>query len=308
MRVLVAGCVMLVICSVTLTGVAGTGSPASAAAAPTCKFTGPAVGQLVGNITPGESVNVFCKGFPANNPYLLVTTSLLVAINPAAKPLLTGQVETLPGILALISALPEMNAQSVELPFSNSSGVLNTNYTVPTSQALDPNAVCPPTKQQFNSGLIGCAVAMIDVLTGKPVVEGTFLLNYKTQPLFPPDPTVQANPAVGTRGHRETLSDANGATSYWWLATLVSVFNNLSGGTSTGSVPVVLRVGGRKVPGGASVAAATYNNDVTFTPPRLSGSFIAKKAGHEAIQVTLDANLLGNPLSIAVKTKLKVLP
>ena len=39
-----------------------------------------------------------------------------MAVDPAAEPLLTGQVTSLPGLLGVIAALPEMNAQSVAVP------------------------------------------------------------------------------------------------------------------------------------------------------------------------------------------------
>jgi hypothetical protein len=307
LRVGVASCVALVTCLVTIGGVAATGSPAAAAAGPACKFTGPAIGALVINVTAGESINVDCKGFPANHPYLLIETSLLVAIDPAAAPLLQGQTTSLPGLLALISALPEMNALSVAFPTSNSSGVLNTNYTVPTSQPLDPNATCPPTTEELNSGLIGCAVAMIDLESFKPVTEGTFVLNYKGQPYFPPDPTLALGSAIAKKGQWLSVSDAPGAKTYWWLATLVSLYANLAGtGGSSGPIPVVVKVAGRKALTNAAVTPASYNG-TTLTPPILSGQFFTKGHGHVWVKVSLNASLLGIPVSNLAQQKLKII-
>ena len=77
-----------------------------------------------------------CTGLPASTSFLLVEASLLVAIDPSAKPLLTGtSVTTLPGLLALISATPELNATSVAFPNSNASGDLTYGYTVPSIAA-----------------------------------------------------------------------------------------------------------------------------------------------------------------------------
>jgi len=307
LRVGLATSVALVTCLVTIGGVATTGSPAAAAAGPACTFTGPAIGALVVNVTAGESINVDCTGFPANHPYLLIETSLLVAIDPAAAPLLQGQTTSLPGLLALISALPEMNAQSTAYPTSNSSGVLNYNYTVPTSQPLDPNATCPPTTEELNSGLIGCAVAMIDLETFKPVTEGTFVLNYKGQPYFPPDPTLALGSAIARKGQYLSLSDAPGATTYWWLATLVSLYANLAGsGGSSGPIPVVVKVGGRKSISNAAVTPASYNG-TTLTPPILSGQVYLKRAGKVWVKVSLNAKLLGIPVSNAAQAKLRIL-
>jgi hypothetical protein len=54
------------------------------------------------------------------------------------------------------------------------------------------------------------------------------------------------------------------------------------------------------------VTPATYNG-VTLTPPKLSGSFPATKAGHPNVNVILNASLLGFQLSNVVKQKLKVM-
>ena len=143
-----------------------------------------------------------CTGLPANTPFLLVEASLLVAIDPSAKPLLTGtSVTTLPGLLALISATPELNASSVAFPNSDSSGDLTYGYTVPSTQPTDPNATCPPSTEQLNSGLIGCAVAMINLETFKPVTAGTFVLSYKGQPVFPPSPTLALSASAQPHSH-----------------------------------------------------------------------------------------------------------
>jgi hypothetical protein len=301
----------MVLVSCALVGVVGetaTAVPSAAAASgPACTFKGPAIGALVISVTPGEVINISCSGFPASHPYLLVEASLLVAIDPAAKPLLTGQTTSVPGLLAVIAATPELNALSVAFPSSDANGNLNYNYTVPTSQPPDPNATCPPTTQELNSGLIGCAVAMIDLTSFKPVVAGTFVMNYKGQPFFPPNPTLALSTSVATRGQFVSVSDAPGAKTFWWLATLVSLYANLGGsGGSGGPIPVVVRVGGSKAVTNAAVAPATYNGSV-FTPPKLSGSFIAKGRGKPKVIVSLNASLLGIPVSNIATQKLRVI-
>jgi hypothetical protein len=304
-RGFVALCVLLTTCAVTIGAVATSAAPAGAAAGPACTFPSPSFSQLVLNVSLGESLHLHCTGMGDDHPYLLIEASLLVAIDPAAAPLLQGKTTSLPGLLAVISALPELNPLSVAFPESNSSGVLDTNYTVPTSQPPDPNATCPPSAEQLASGLIGCAVAMIDLETFKPVVPGTMVLNFKGDPLFPlTNPTVGLSTTTPKIGQRVTVSDAKGAKSYWWLATLVDLESNLGGGTGgAGPIPVLLKVGGHKATG--SVTPATYNGS-TFTPPKLSGSFIATGHGKKTVHVTLSANLLGFGLSIAGSAKLKV--
>ncbi|HEY5026150.1 MAG TPA: hypothetical protein VII76_14330 [Acidimicrobiales bacterium] len=300
-----ASSVALLACATGVIGGGGALPTASAAAAPSCVFKGPAIGQLVLAVSYGESININCENFPANHPYLLVEASLLVAVDPAAKPLLDGQATSVPGLLAIIAALPELNPLSVAFPTSNSSGVLNYNYTVPSSQPPDPNAKCPPTTIELNAGLIGCAVAMIDLESFKPVVVGTMVLTFKGQSLFATNPTLFLTPNAATVGQHVAVSDFPGAQTYWWLSTLVSLEAGLSGGGGSGPIPVLVKAGGRKAFSKAAVAPATYNG-TTFTPPKLSGYFIAKVKGRHTVNVFLKANLLGIGLSNSASAKIRV--
>lgn len=308
LRVLVAWCVGLVTCAVVVAGGAGAGVPSAAAAAgPKCVFKGPSAvfGQLVTNESPGGTVNIDCKGFPANHPYLLVEASLLVAIDPAAAPLLQGQTTSLPGLLSVIDALPELNPLSIAFPTSNSSGVLDYNYQIPTSNPPDPNATCPPTTPEINSGLIGCAVAMIDLESFKPVTIGTCVLQYYGTPLLPPPPTLALSKSIATPGQYVGVSDAPGAKTFWWVATLVSLYASLGGGSSGGPIPVVVKVKGHPAITNAAVTPASYDGS-TLTPPQLSGVFLVGKPGKLTIKVSLKATLLGLTISNLATAKLRV--
>jgi len=276
---------------------------ASASPAPNCRFSDSL--ESVVTAAPGKVITITCAHLAASTPYLLVETSLLVAIDPAATPLFTGSVTSVPGLLALIAALPELNATSEAFPFSDSKGALTYNYTIPTTQPTDPNATCPPTTEQLNAGLIGCAVAMIDLANFKPVTAGTFVLHYATQPFFPPGPTLALSSSVGTFGQTLSLSDAPGATTYWWLSTLIALDALLGGGSGAGPVPVKVYVGGHRTSSNAAVTPATYNGSV-FTPPKLSGSFVVKGHGKTKVKVGLAATLLGFPLSITAGAPLRV--
>ena len=184
-RVAVASCIVILTGLVGVAGGDGSGSPvASASPAPNCRFSDSL--ESVVTAAPGKVITITCAHLAASTPYLLVETSLLVAIDPAATPLFTGSVTSVPGLLALIAALPELNATSEAFPFSDSKGALTYNYTIPTTQPTDPNATCPPTTEQLNAGLIGCAVAMIDLANFKPVTAGTFVLHYATPAVLPP--------------------------------------------------------------------------------------------------------------------------
>ena len=309
-RVLVAACVTLVTCAVAV--VAGGGGAVSAASGPKCSFSNSFAGlPLVMQVSPGTVVNISCRGLPDSTSYLLVEASLLVAIDPAAKGLLTGtSVTSLLGLEALIAATPELNADPLTwgFPSSNASGDLTYAYTVPSTQPTDPNATCPPSTEQLNSGLIGCAVAMIDLSTFKPVTQGTFVMNYKGQPILPPNPTlalsIKALPSTKRRPPKMvTVSDAPGAKTYWWLATLASIEDSLGGASGGGSIPVVVQKGSRTLKSNAAVAPATYNGRV-FTPPKLSGSFTTN-ASRGKITVLLSENLLGFPYAIYAEQTLQ---
>jgi hypothetical protein len=309
---LLALVMVLVSCALVGAAEAATAGPA-AAAGPVCRFSSStpgvgAVSAVVFGVTPGTVIDYNCSGFPASHPFLIVEASLLVAIDPAAKPLLTGQATSVPGLLGIIAALPELNALSVAFPNSDANGHLTYAYTVPSTQPLDPNATCPPTTEELNSGLIGCALAMIDLTSFKPVTTGTCVLSFKGQPFFPPSPTLALTPNVVHTGQSVAISDVPGATTYWWVATLASLYANLAGGSGAGGpIPVVVKIGGHKVPtSGAGVTPASYNGSV-LTTPKLSGSFVARKAGHPNVNVILNANLLGFTLSNAVKAKQHVL-
>ena len=287
-----------------LVTVAG-GTAATAAANPVCHAPGQIAGQpIVTNVSNGQVLAITCTGLPANTPFLFLDTSLLLAIDPNAQPLLTGQLNSPTALLSTISALPEINAASLTTALSSSTGTLSENYTLPTMQALDPNAVCPPTRVEYNSGLIGCAVAMINMQTQKVVAEGTFVTIYKGFDLLPPQPTLAVTPAQPAMGQAVTISDSPLATTYWWLATLVSLEGMLSGAKGHSSV-VKIKVGGRRVRNNAMVTPASYVNS-TFIPPRLTGTMIPKGRGRQIVIASLAATLSGLSLSIQASTPIHI--
>jgi hypothetical protein len=146
---------------------------------------------------------------------------------------------------------------------------------------------------------------MIDLTTFKPVTAGTCLLNYKGQPILPPNPTLAVAPTVAKIGQSVSLSDAPGATTFWWLGTLVSLYASLGGGSGESSVPVIVKLNGRKAITSGAVTPASYSNAV-FTPPKLSGSFVAKGRARTKVQVVLSATLLGLSVSNTATTTMKV--
>ncbi|HYA67116.1 MAG TPA: hypothetical protein VED63_00140, partial [Acidimicrobiales bacterium] len=281
--------------------------PGVSTSAPTnanCRFS-PGIGALATGVSAGSTVAMDCTGFPDDHPYLLVEMSLTVALDPAAAPLLAGDVTSVAGIEAVAAAVPEINAAATVAVTSSSSGDIDYTYTVPTSEPPGQGASCPPSTQEFNSGVIGCVVAMIDPVSGGDVSAGTFVLNYAGQNLFPPQPTAALSVTEATVGQSVSVSDANNATTYWWLATLADLYNGLSGGNTTAPVPVVIRSSGKKTVSSASVTPASYSNG-TFTPPLLSGNFSALGRGRKKVNVSLTQELLGIPLTISASAKVKI--
>jgi len=292
---------------------AASAQPARATAStPSCTFNGSPL-PVAFNVSPGSQVQVSCTGLPILHPYLFVETSLLIGIDPAAAPLFSGQILSLSGLNALLNALPELNLLTSSIQFSGLDGSLNYTYTVPSSQPLDPNATCPPDTTQFNSGLIGCAVAMIDLTSFKPAA-GSFVTAYAGGSLLPPNPTLALSKAAGKPGKTITVSDAPGATTYWWLATLTSLSAILGGGSAaTPTVTVTLTHGKHTVTATSNIQTtpASYQNGV-FTPPALSGSFVVPSGlpvGTATLTVSASASILGqlNP-SVSVSVPFKIKP
>ena len=272
----------------------------SASTGPQCTFNGKSLPLLTG-VSAGSKIAVSCKGLQPLHPYMLVGTSLVLAIDPAAAPLLSGHLTSLSGLMALLTALKEIDLPSATTPISDLSGNLSVNWMVPKFQPLDPNASCPPTQQEFNSGLLGCALAMIDLTSFKPVGAGSALFEFAGFPLLPPKPTLALSASKADPNQTVSVSDASGATTYWWLSTLSTLESAL--GTGAGlppTVTVTLVDKGKSVPApsNAHVAPATYNGGV-FTSPVLSGGFTVPTTvtGPVTVDVHLTAPLDGIPLA-----------
>ena len=309
MRAAVAAGTVVAVLSPIGAVAAGGGTPAGAATGPTCTFNGSAL-PIVTGATAGEPIKVACSGLPPLHPYLTLETSLLLGVDPRAKPLLDGQIVSLQGLQALLAALPEVNPLALSLELSNLSGNLDFTYVLPSTKPLDPNAVCPPTTPQINAGLIGCGLATIDLTAFKPVGPASGVVEYAGDPLFPPPPTLALGSSTATKGSNVSVSDASGATTYWWLSTLLALESLLGGGTPPTPTTTVTLTNGTKTvtaPNTIAVAPATYNGSV-LTPPKISGSFTVppKMRGKDTVKVTYGATLLGFPLNNSASAPLTV--
>jgi hypothetical protein len=286
-----------------------TASPAVATATPACTFNGGAF-PIVTGISAGSKIVISCTGLPALHPYLLLQASLLIGIDPKAEALLSGGSLGLSTLEGALAALPEIDAASLTPLVSDLNGDLSETYTVPTFQPTDPNASCPPTTEEINSGLIGCALAMVDVTTQKPLAAGSAVMEYKGDPFFPPNPTIAFSVKKATPGQQVTVSDAPGATRYWWGATLASLEALLGGGAASPPVITVEFLGRRLDAVAANTITdtpATYNG-TTFTPPVLAGTFTvpAGTNGPQKVVVTFNADVTLTLLAISAHHSLTV--
>jgi hypothetical protein len=291
------GVMLLFASTVTLLSTGGAAPAEAATSTPSCTFNGSHL-PIVFGVSSGKVIDVSCTGLPPLHPYLLAEASLLAGIDPAAKAVLSGGITSLSGLLGALTALKEINMGSVALPFSDLNGDLNYNWTVPSSQPLDPNASCPPSTEEFNSGLIGCALAMIDLTSFTPVGAGSALLQWTGESLYPPPPTLALSKSKARPGTTVNVSDASGNTTFYWVNTLSSL-EGLLGGTPAPTKLKVTYGGIEKVASTATVTPASYVNGV-YTAPVLSGGFTVPQPNRNAldiITVTQSTSLLGLPLS-----------
>jgi hypothetical protein len=284
-------------------------SPSAAATSAACTFNSSSL-PIVTGATAGEQVRVDCSGLPPLHPYLFLETSLLLGIDPKAAPLLSGDIVSVQGLFAALAALPEINPAALSLQTSNLVGDLDFVYTLPTSSALDPNAVCPPTTAQINAGLIGCALAAIDLTSFVPVGAASTVVEYAGDPLFPQDPTLALVTAMAMVGSTVAVSDAPGTTTFWWLSTLLALEKLLGGGAApTPTTTVTVTAGGSSVKAAndVTVSPAVYNEPV-LTPPKLSGDFTVPAGVHgkATVSVSYGATLLGFPLANTASAPLRV--
>lgn len=289
--------------------VAGSPAPAGAAAAPQCTFNGSSL-PIVTNVSAGKTVVIHCTGLPALHPFLLAEASLVIGIDPQTKALLSGSSGLSPALfLAALEASKEINPGSVALPTSDLDGNLDYTWKVPSTQPLDPNASCPPSTKEFNSGLLGCALAMIDLTTQKPVGAGSAVLEFAGFPLLPPQPTIALSRMKARPGQIVAVADAPGATRYWWAATLAALEALLGGAPSPATVKVTVGsgTGARVALSDIHVAPATYKSPL-FTPPIISGTFRVPThlKGLQPVTVTMIQPLLGLPVVNTAATQLKV--
>ena len=159
--------------------------------------------------------------------------------------------------------------------------------------------------------MIGCAVAMIDLTTFKPVAAGSAVFEYSGSPLLPPNPTLALSASTAVPHQTVSATDAPGATTYWWVSTLAALQAGLGGGASSAPTVTVNLVDAKgtkvSVPSNIQVSPATYSAGA-FVPPALSGGFTVPStvAGPETVNVQVSSNLEGLPVANSASAPLFV--
>jgi hypothetical protein len=300
------GVFLLFASTVTLVSTAGATASGAATSTPSCTFNNSTL-PIIAGVSTGKVIDINCTGLPAFHPYLLAETSLLAGIDPKAKAALSGGITSVSGLLGALDALGEINTSALAFPFSDQNGDLNYDWTVPSSQPSDKDATCPPSTEEFNSGLIGCALAMIDLTSFTPVGAGSALMQWTGENLFPKAPTLALSVSKGKPGKTVDVADAAGHTTFWWVSTLTALEGLLGGSASPPAVNVTFS--GTKVPATstATVTPASYVNGV-FTPPALSGGFTVPQLPAKAYKITVSqgTTLLNFPLAASATAPFKI--
>jgi len=284
--------------------------PAASSATPACTFNGSSFPILTG-VTAGDKIAISCTGLPALHPFLILQASLLIGVDPKAAALLSGGSPGPGTITGALAALPEVDAASLSVEIADLSGNLNFTYTVPTEQATDPNASCPPSELYFNSGILGCALAMVDLTTQKPVAAGSAVLEWVDYPLFPPNPVLNLSATKKLQpGQSLNVADP-GATTFWWIATLNELSALLSGGAASPPTITVQFTGKHHTVTPATntvtIAGATYDGK-TLTTPDIEGSITVPSGltGKQTVTVTYLTSLDGQSLGLSATANVKM--
>jgi hypothetical protein len=266
------------------TATAGAATPAASA----CLFNGQSDTGLVKGITPGSKITITCTGLPDSKLVIIAEASPLAGILPSSE------------------AIDEADTTALGSATSTATGTLppGTTFTVPTTfKASDPNAVCPPTQAQVNTGLVGCAVAVAE-LSGTDF--GDALLQYTGQ-VEPQVPTLSLGSASAHAGDQVTVANGAGPGDWW---------NNPTGTTTLSAAD--FKVDGVQAGAtSASVGPATYSITVkngkvkpgTLSKEPLSGSFTVPcgVTGSQTVTLT-EPNSNPQPGTIAASAPLTVLP
>jgi len=191
--------------------VALTAAPAAATPVPpstsSCTYNGSP--SAVTGAAAGTSVTIVCTGLPAAATVAAAQASPLAGV---ASPSNAGSgfADTGHVVLGTTDA-----TGAITLTFVVHATGDATNPFTPGN--ADPNATCPPSQAQINSGLVGCAIAVANVATQSALNTATVVFASSAAPA---SPTLALSPNANVfPGNALTASDA-AATGHWWGAPL----------------------------------------------------------------------------------------
>jgi hypothetical protein len=263
------GCVGALLAGTLLTGMIAGAVPwavqaAGAQTTMSCTFNGKAGPAAITGVVPGTTtLAIVCTG-----------TSGLGLAGIMASPL--GGVVVSPA-----KASDEADLGTLTKFTESPAGTYKATFKVPSSfKATDTNAVCPPSAGQFDAGLVGCPVAVINTASLAPFTGQEAILLDSSQTAPPNSPTLATSSSEVTAGETISFAEATGAcpdnptrsSDCWWGDALAT--------SSTSSAPATLTVtlDGAAVAGATATVSgpgtnglATYDG-TTLVPQSLSGS------------------------------------
>ena len=277
----------------TMTGaiVASTVGTAAAAkpAASACLFNGQSDTGLVKGITAGASHHRHLYGSASEHELGL------------------GRGESVGGNSPSNQAIDEADHGALGVVTTTSTGTLppGTTFKVPAPfAASDPDAACPPTQAQVNTGLVGCAVAVASLATQENF--GDALLQYTGQ-VEPQAPTLSLGSASAHAGDQVTVANGAGPGDWWGNPTGTTKLTSSDitvGGAQAGSTTASV--------GLASYSITTKKGKIVPGPLNkepLTGTFTVPcgVTGSQTVTVT-EPNGTPQPGTIAASASLDVLP
>jgi hypothetical protein len=166
----------------------------------------PSTNLITGVVAGTTQIKFDCNS--ASGASVAAEASLLAAI---------GATNVVPTAEADTTSLGTFTPSSTDTGCPAGTGCTIATFAVPATftAAGDANAQCPPSAAQINAGLFGCAVA-VATSTETEIAGGEYLLQYASQTTAPAAPTISALPTSGSPGSLINVSDASGATGFWW--------------------------------------------------------------------------------------------
>ncbi len=190
---------------------------------------------LIAGVVPGTTqIKLDCNA--SSGAAIAAEASLLAGLS-ASNVVPTTEADT--------SSLGTFTASATDTgcPAGTAGSCTVATFAVPaTFTASDANAKCPPTQDQINAGIFGCAVAVANSSEAE-IAGGEYLLQYASQTTAPASPTIAAQPTSGSANSLIDVTDAPGATGYWWGDAIQAV-QALDAGAAAAVAPSTCGSGG----------------------------------------------------------------